>query len=170
MDNLLSINPGLAIWTVVSFLVFLFLLRKIAWGPILQALEKREKGIEEAIRSAEHSREEGGKILAEQKQELQKARDEARGIVTEATADAGRRGDELIALAKKEAEGLLERARTEIRFEETQAVDKVRHEAVDIALDAAKRLLGRTLTGEDHRRMVEEFIAESTKAAGEKNG
>ncbi len=75
----------------------------------------------------------------------------------------------MIAEAKKEAGSFLERARTEIRYEETQAVDKVRHEAVEIALEAAKRLLGRVLTGEDHRRMVEEFIAESTKAAGEKD-
>lgn len=169
MDNLLSINPGLAIWTVVSFLLFFLLLRKFAWGPILRALDLREKRIHDAIESAERSREETEKVLEAQKAELVKARSEARGIVDEASTDADRRGEEILAEARKESEGLLERARREIRHEESQAVDRIRREAVDIALEAATRLLGRSLTEADHRKMVERFIAEATKAAGEKN-
>jgi F-type H+-transporting ATPase subunit b len=168
MDKLLSINPGLVIWTVVSFLLFLALLRKFAWGPILQALERREKRIDDAIRTAESSRDEAEKVLAEQRADLEKAREEARGVIAEATSDARTRSEEILADSRKEAEGLLERARTEIRREEGQAIDRVRREAVDIAIEAAERLLGRAVGDADHRKMVEEFIAEATEAAGEK--
>lgn len=168
MDNLLSINPGLAIWTVVSFLAFFLVLRKFAWGPILQALDRREKRIHDAIESAEKSREESARVLEDQKRELVKARDEAKRIIDEATSDASRRGEEIAAESRKEAESLLERARREIRSEEAHAVDRVRREAVDIALEAATRLLERSLNEADHRRLVEGFIADATKAAGEK--
>ncbi|MFH1277098.1 MAG: F0F1 ATP synthase subunit B [Candidatus Eisenbacteria bacterium] len=169
MDNLLSINPGLAVWTVVSFLLFFLLLRKFAWGPILQALDRREKRIHDAIESAERSRKEAEKILEVQRAELAKARGEAKAIVDEATSDAGHRSEEILAETRKESERLLERARREIHHEETQAIDHIRRDAVDIALEAATRLLGRSMTEADHRRMVEQFIADATKAAGEKN-
>jgi len=168
MDKLLALDPGLAIWTVISFLFFLLLLWKLAWGPILQALDRREKRIDDAIASAEKAREDGEQILARQKEELAKARDEARAIVNEATSDAGKRGEEIVLQARQESEKLLERARREIKSEEVQAVSRVRQEAVDIALDAAGRLLGRTISGDDHRRMVENFIAEMNDVAGEK--
>jgi F-type H+-transporting ATPase subunit b len=164
MDQLLSINPGLAIWTVVSFLALLLLLRKLAWGPILAALERREKRIEDAIGGAERSRDEAGRILEEQKETLKKAKEEARAMIAEATADAARRGEEIVAESRREAERLLERARTEIRGEEAQAIDRVRREAVELALDAAERLVGRSMETADHRRIVEEFISESAKA------
>jgi len=167
MDKLLSVSPGLAIWTVVSFLFFVFLLRKFAWGPILEALDRREKRIHGAIEAAEKSRAEAGKILEEERAALDAARAEAKGIVAEATADAGRRTEVILAEARKEAGKLIERARLEIRREEAQAIEHVRTEAVEIALEAATRLIGRSMAGDDHRRMISEFIAEATKAAGE---
>jgi F-type H+-transporting ATPase subunit b len=166
MDKLLSVNPGLAIWTIVSFLAFFLILRRVAWGPILQALDRREKRIREAIESADKARADAERVLAEQQESLKEAREEARAILAEATADAERRGAELFAESRKEAERLLDRARAEIRSEETQAVERVRREAVDIALDAASKLIERSMTDADHRRLVEGFVAESTKATG----
>ena len=167
MDTLLRVDPGLAIYTVVSFLLFVLLLRRFAWKPILNALERREKRIGKAIESAEAAKEDAEKALAEQREELKKARDEARGLIAKATADAERRGDEVVLRARQEAESLLERARAEIKNEEKEAVKRVRQEAVDIALEAASKLLERTLGDEDHRRLVREFIRETeTKAGG----
>ncbi|RPJ43441.1 MAG: ATP synthase F0 subunit B [Candidatus Latescibacterota bacterium] len=168
MDKLLSVNPGLAIWTIVSFLAFFFLLRRVAWGPVLQALERREKRIQDAVESAEAAQGEASRLLAEQKEALKGARDEARAVIAEAASDAERRGGEILAESRKEAERLLERARAEIRSEETQAVERIRREAVDLALGAAAKLIERSMTDADHRRLVEAFVAESTKAAGGK--
>ncbi|MBM3320097.1 MAG: F0F1 ATP synthase subunit B [Candidatus Eisenbacteria bacterium] len=165
MDKLLSISPGLAIWTVVSFLAFFFLLRKIAWGPVLQALERREKRIFDAIEAAERAKEETARVLEQQAEALTRAREEARRIVAEAAAEAGARGEEILAGSQREAERLLERARVEIRSEEAQAVDRVRREAVDLALEAAAKLIGRAMSEADHRRHVEEFVAEATRSA-----
>jgi len=163
MENLLSISPGLAIWTIVSFLLFLLILRRFAWKPILRALERREVRIQDAIETAERSRGESEKILAEQKEVLKGAREQARTTVADASAEAEKQGEEIVQRARKEAEALLERARSEIRQEEAQAIGNVRREAVEIALQAAARLLRRKMDDADHRRLVEEFIAESAK-------
>jgi len=166
MDNLLSISPGLAIWTVVSFLLFVILLRRFAWGPILKALERREERIAGAIESAEKSRDESARLLEEQKEALRAAREEAREMTARANAEAEKRNAEIAARARAEAEEMIDRARAEIRREEGLAVERVRREAVDIALEAAGRLMERNMDGEDHRRMVEEFIARTAGETG----
>ncbi len=166
MDSLLSIEPGLAIYTVVSFLLFLLLLRRFAWTPILKALERRERRITEAIESAEKAKEDAERIVSEHKEALAEARQEARGLISKAAAEADRKGEEMVLRARKEAEALIERARAEIKSEEADAIKRVRREAVDIALEAASKLLERSLGDEDHRRLVERFIRETEEQAG----
>ncbi|MFH1682105.1 MAG: F0F1 ATP synthase subunit B [Candidatus Eisenbacteria bacterium] len=165
MDKLLSINPGLAIWTVVSFLFFFFLLRRLAWAPVLQALERREKRISDAIETAEKARAESERTLEEEREALKRAREEGRAIIAGATADAAARSEEILSESKRAAEKLLERARAEIESAETRAVDRVRREAVDVALGAAAKLLGREMDEADHRRLIEEFVAEATESS-----
>lgn len=158
MDNLLTINPGLTIWTIVSFLIFVFILRKAAWGPMMKALDERERGIRESIEEAERNRDETEKILAEQKEVLRQGREEAREMIVEAKSAASKEGEKALERARREGDDLLERAKAEIRSEEQAAIENVRREAVDIALQAASRLIRKSLETPDHRRMVEEFI------------
>ncbi len=158
--DILSIEPGLMFWTVLIFLIFVFLLRKFAWGPIVTALDEREKNILDSIESAERSRDDGIKILAEQKDTLRKSREEAKSIIAEARAVAGKEGEKVLAKTRAEADQVLERAKAEIRNEEAQAVNRVREEAVDIAMSAAAKLIQRTLGEPDQRRLVEEFISQ----------
>ncbi len=159
MDNLLAINPGLMIWTIVSFLIFVFLLRKLAWGPIMSGLDMREKGIRDSIEQAERNREESEKILDEQKEALRRTHEEAKEMIARSRDSAEKEGNRIIEKARKEGDDLIERARAEIRSEERRAVEEVRRQAVDIALDAAGRLIRKSLETEDHRRIVEDFIA-----------
>ncbi|MBN1827178.1 MAG: F0F1 ATP synthase subunit B [Candidatus Eisenbacteria bacterium] len=166
MDNLLNISPGLAIWTIVSFLLFVILLRWFAWGPILRALERREERIAGAIESAERSRDESARLLEEQKKALDAAREEVRAMNARAKAEAEKRSEEIAERARAEAEEMIERARSEIGREEGLAIERVRREAVDIALEAATRLMERAMDDDDHRRMVEEFIARTAKEPG----
>ena len=158
MDSLLNIEPGLMVWTIVSFAIFVFLLRKFAWGPIMSALDQRERNIRESIDSAERNREESEKLLAQQMEALRQGREEARELIAQATSTAGREGEKVVERARKEGNGLIERARAEIRAEERAAVERLRRDAVDIALEAASKLLERSMESADHRRMVKEFI------------
>lgn len=160
MDSLLTINPGLTIWTIVSFLIFVLILRKAAWGPIMTALDQRERGIRESIDEAARNRDESEMILAEQKEALRQGREEARELIAEARLNAAREGEKIMDRARSEGEGLLERAKAEIRAEEQRAINHVRKEAVDIALQAASRLIQKSLETPDHRRMVEDFISQ----------
>ncbi len=159
MGSILSIEPGLMIWTIVSFLIFMLILRKAAWGPIVTALDQRERGIRESIEEAARNREESEKILAEQKEALKQGREEAREVIAEAKNIAAGEGEKILDSARIEGEKLIERAKAEIKAEEQQAIEHVRREAVDIALEAASRLLQKSLDAPDHRRMVEDFIS-----------
>lgn len=158
MDGLLSINPGLMVWTIVSFVIFFALLTKFAWGPIMKSLETREKNIRESIESAERAKEEGEKVLAEHKAALQNAREETRQMIADAKAIGEEERAKIVEKAQTEGAALLERAKAELRGEEAAAIQRVRKEAVDLALGAASRLLERSLNEGDHRNMVEDFI------------
>ncbi len=158
MDGLLSINPGLMVWTIVSFVIFFSLLTKFAWGPIMKALETREQNIRESIESAERAKEEGEKVLAEHRAALQSAREETRQMIADAKAIGEEERAKIVEKAQTEGAALLERAKAELRGEEAAAIKRVREEAVDLALGAASRLLERSLNESDHRIMVEDFI------------
>lgn len=167
MDGLLSINPGLTVWTIVSFVIFFALLSKFAWGPIMSSLEKREANIRESIEQAERAKEEAEKILAEHKAALQGAREETRQMIADAKAIGEEERAKIVAKAQSEGASLLERAKNEIRGEEAAAIQRVREEAVDLALGAAGKLLERSLNEGDHRNMVEDFIKQVS--AGKKS-
>lgn len=158
MDGLLSINPGLMVWTIVSFVIFFSLLTKFAWGPIMTALETREKNIRESIESAERAKKEGEKVLAEHRAALQGAREETRKMIADAKAIGEEERAKIVEKAQTEGAALLKRAKAELRGEEAAAIQRVREEAVDLALAAASRLLERSLNESDHRNMVEDFI------------
>jgi F-type H+-transporting ATPase subunit b len=146
------------IWTIVSFVIFFALLTKFAWGPIMKALETREKNIRESIESAERAKKEGEKVLAEHKAALQGAREETRKMIVEAKAIGEEERAKIVEKAQTEGAALLKRAKAELGVEEAAAIQRVREEAVDLALGAASRLLERSLNDSDHRNMVEDFI------------
>lgn len=160
MEGLLSINPGLVFWTIVSFVLLVAVLGKFAWGPILKALEEREHKIAHAVRGAEEAREKAAALLAEQKALLVKAEAEADAVRDAARREAEARAAEMYAEAHKRAEGLLERARREIAGEQAQAIQSLRKEAAEIAIRAASRLLERNVNTEDNQRLVERFVSE----------
>lgn len=163
MDSILSVNPGLIFWTIVSFLLLLFLLGKMAWGPIVAALDRREKAIRDAVLAADNARTEAQRVIEENKQLLAKAADEANATREKAIRDAEARANAIFNEAQSKADAQIERARREIQLEEERAVAAVRKEAVDLSIEAASRLLGRTLNTDDNRRLVEQFLKEIEK-------
>ncbi len=156
--GLFSINPGLMIWTWVIFLLLLFVLRKWAWGPILGALEAREKRIQQALEGAAREREEAGRLLEEQRQLLDTSREQAQQILADGRKAAERLRWELLEEARSQKDQIVGRAKDEIERERDQALEALHREAVDLSIAAAGRVLERNLDAEDNRRLVEEYL------------
>jgi F-type H+-transporting ATPase subunit b len=156
--GLFSINLGLSIWTVVIFVSLLIVLRRFAWGPILNAVEAREKGIQDALDEARARQEDAEAILEEHKKQLADARREAQEIIGQGREAAERLRQEMDTKAREESELMLARARAEIEREKDAAVDAVRRESVDLALAAASKLLHEKLDGDQDRRLIVDYL------------
>lgn len=158
--ELLTPDVGLIFWTTVTFLLLVFLLGKFAWKPILKALEEREQRIRQAIEEAERLRADAQQHLEEQKRRLAAAHETTLRLIEEGKEKAEQVGAELLEKAQREAEAQLARARREIELARTQAVDRIRREAADLALHAAARVLERAVDESENRRLAEEYVAE----------
>jgi F-type H+-transporting ATPase subunit b len=161
VDNpLVQPDPGLFIWTILTFLILVFLLRKFAWGPLLEFLAAREKLIASAVENAEKARAELQNVQANTAGMLAEARREAGDLVTRARADADRFREDLRARAAAEAAALTRNAEQEIARATAQATEQIRREAVNLSVDIASRLVQRTLTPEDNERLIQDTIAQ----------
>lgn len=156
--GLLSIDTGLMVWTVLIFLIVLFVLYRAAFPKILGAVEAREQRIRELLESAARDREEAAALLAEQKRELEEVRARAHDLVNEGREAGERLREDVLAQARAERDEILERARRDIRAEMERAVEQVRADAVDLAIAAASRLVERNLDDEGNRRLVRDFL------------
>lgn len=158
--NILEVNPGLMFWTIVTFVALFLILKKFAWGPILEALEKREKTIKDSLDRAARARDEAQKILDEYNRRLEKAGAEAQRILDEGRSMGEEMKRDIVAKARTEAEEIVARGKNEIHLERDKAISEIRKHAVDLSLLAASRVVKKTLTEEDHRRIVLEAIDE----------
>jgi F-type H+-transporting ATPase subunit b len=164
---LFSVDPGLALWTIIVFLLVLWVLKRFAWGPILGALEAREAGIRKSIDGAASMRAEAESLLEEHRRQLADARRQAQEIVAEGRNAAERIGREVQEKARQEGERIVERARAEIEREKDAALAELRRESVDLALAAASRLLRERLDDDRDRALVKGFLAELETPAAE---
>ncbi|MBC8174193.1 MAG: F0F1 ATP synthase subunit B [Candidatus Marinimicrobia bacterium] len=159
MDNpLIRIDPGLFIWSIVSFLVLLGVLAKFVWKPLNEALDRRERRIRKSLEEAEQARKEMEKLHQKSEEIITKARGEAHSIVTESKAAAGRMKDELFRDAKEKANSILSDAEKQIQVEKDKAIQKVKKEVVDIALQVASKLIKKNLTKKDNQSIIEDSL------------
>ena len=159
MDNpLLRPDPGLFIWTILTFLVLLVALRKLAWGPLLAALESRQQAIKKSLDDAQQAKAELDRLHQESAQIVRQARAEAESIIVSSRADADRLREEMKQKAKAEAENIVKNAERQIQLETDRALQQIRHEAVDLSVMIASKLLQRNLTKEDNERLIEEAL------------
>jgi F-type H+-transporting ATPase subunit b len=159
MDNpLVQLDPGLFIWTIVTFLVLLTLLAKFAWGPLLAALESRQNAIRKSLDDAQQARQELERLNQESAQIIRQARVDAEAIVTKSRADADRQREELRQKARTEADGIVKNAERQIQLETQRALQQIRHEAIDLSVQIASKLLQRNLTREDNERLIEDAL------------
>jgi F-type H+-transporting ATPase subunit b len=157
---LVSPDVGLMIWTLVVFGLSMFLLGKLAFPRIAEALDRRQHAIEESIDTAERIRKEADEILAEYRERLAEARGQADEIVARARKTGEAAESELIAEARAKREEMMEQTRRDIEAETRRAILEIRAEVADLTVLATEKVTRKTLTDADHKRLVEEALAE----------
>jgi F-type H+-transporting ATPase subunit b len=164
--NVFDMNgAGNFIWTLVIFFAALPLMWKFVFGPISSALVERDAKASEAIHAAEAASEAAERSRAEVEIALGNANAEAKKIIAAATARAESRERDIVENAKKEAEAMVTSARNQIDAEREKAIAQIRSEVVDLSLKAATEVLGRTVGGDDDRRLVEDIVSASGSKA-----
>jgi F-type H+-transporting ATPase subunit b len=157
---LVSPNVGLMIWTLLAFLVAMFILRKFAWPAITEALDKRQRAIEESIEVAESTRTEAQQLLQEYRERLREARQQADEIVARARKAGEVHEREALEKAKVQREELLEQTRRDIDAETRRAIQEIRNEVADLTVMATEKVTRKSLDEGDQKRLVEEALRE----------
>ena len=158
-----DVRPGLIFWTLITFFIVAFLLRRIAWGPILKAVDAREKAITGSIEAAKRERAEAEKLLGEQKTAIAAARAEAAEMMRKNQADMERFREELMGKSRKEADELKNEARRTIEEDRNKAIAEIKRYAVALSLQVAEKLIEEKLDDTRHKQLAERFVDELGK-------
>ena len=156
MNPLVQPDPGLFIWTILTFVVLLVLLAKFAWKPLLQALEARQKTIAGALDDARKAKEELERVQQDAARMMVEARRDAEAFITKTRADADALREELKQQASAQATAIVRNAERQVQQEAARAMAQFRKEAVDLSFSIASKVLRRIVTPEDHQRLVDE--------------
>jgi F-type H+-transporting ATPase subunit b len=157
---LVSPNVGLMIWTLIVFTISLFILRKLVFPRIQDALDRRQHAIEEAIDAAEHTRVEADQLLAVYRERLTQAREQADEIVARARKAGEAAEAAALTEAKAKREEMLEQTKRDIQAETRRAIQEIRNEVADLTILATEKVTRKTLDEDDQRRLVEEALSE----------
>jgi F-type H+-transporting ATPase subunit b len=169
---LVSPNVGLMIWTLLAFGATLYLLNKLAFPRIAEALDRRRQAIEDSIEAAARSKQEADALLEEYRARLREAREQAEQITARARKAADALADDAKAQANRQREELLAATRRDIEAETRRALDEIRKEVASLTVIATEKVTRKSLTPDDHRRLIEEALHEVdfTALAGGKAG
>jgi F-type H+-transporting ATPase subunit b len=159
-NALIKVTPGLMIWTIVCFLLALFVLKKYAFGPIQKAIDDRRERIRDSIEEADRARDEARNLLEEHRKLIGKAKSDAEEIL----ADARRTSDAQRERVREETEAdrqrRLEDTKKQIAAETQRALDEIRAEVAELALVATAKVTGKVLDRDDHRKLIEDAIGD----------
>jgi F-type H+-transporting ATPase subunit b len=159
MDNpLVQTDPGLFIWTIVTFLVLLALLAKFAWRPLLLALETRQNSIRKSLDDAQQAKQDLERLNSESAQIVARARQDADAIITQSRSDGERLREEIRQKARAEADLIVKNAERQIQMETSRALEQIRHEAVELSVMIASKIIQRNLTKEDNQRLIDDAL------------
>ena len=164
INDWLMPNTGLTLWTIVTFLVLLFVLKWKAWGPLMEALDARSKQIEESLSKAEKVTADAEQQAAKNEEVLQAARKEAQDIVAQAREAGDKLKHKMETDGKEQYDGMLEKAKEQIDMEKQKALNEIKTTVVDIALKASEKVIKRNLNDEDNKKIVEDTVEEFKQA------
>jgi len=157
-NPLISVTPGLMIWTIVCFLIALFVLKRYAFGPIQKMIDSRREQIRRSLEEAEHARDEARRLLEEHKKLIGQARSEAEQILAEARRTGEAMEHRMREETETERQRRIEETRREISAETARALEKIRAEVADLTLEATAIVVGRKLDPETDRELITEAI------------
>ena len=157
-NPLIQVTPGLMIWTIVCFLISLYVLKRYAFGPIQKLIDERRARIRESIEEADHAREEARELLEEHRKLIGQAKGEAEEILLEGrkVADANER--RMREETEADRQRRLEDTRKQIEAETRRALERIREEVAELSLVAAEKVTRKSLDDADHRRLIEDAI------------
>jgi F-type H+-transporting ATPase subunit b len=158
----------LSIWTIVVFLVLLFVLGKFAWPMMMEGLEKREKAVASALEKAQHAQMEAERLKSELDLEYKQAHDKIRAMMDEARKAAQQNKEEMVAAGKAEIKEEKDRARRELETAHDQALQDLWKQSSQLATLISAKAIRRQLSEDDHRRLVDEALAELKQAANDR--
>ena len=157
---LITPNVGLMIWTLLLFGISLYVLAKVAFPRITEALDRRQHAIEDSIDHAERIRAEADDLLEQYRERLKESRQQAEDIVARARKSAEARENEAVEQAKARRDQLMEQTRKEIETETRRAIEDIRREVADLTVMATEKVTRKTLSEEDQQRLVQEALSE----------
>ncbi|HET7696503.1 MAG TPA: F0F1 ATP synthase subunit B [Vicinamibacterales bacterium] len=160
MNPLVQPDPGLYIWTIVTFLILLGLLARFAWRPLLDALEARQEVIRKSLDDARQARQELEQVKTEAARLMSEARSEANQIVSRTRSDAAAFAEEMKVKARADADALVKRAEREIEMQASRALENIRRETVELSVAIASKILRRDISKEDNERLLNDTLKE----------
>jgi F-type H+-transporting ATPase subunit b len=163
METLLTPDKGLIIWTIVSFLVLVWILGKVAWKPLLKALKDREDGIRKAIDDAAAARQGAEELKAQYERELASAQEKAAGFLLQARNESQKVREQMVREAEAEARRLTEQTRRQLEEEKVKISRELRQEVATLSVKVAEKLLQHSVTAKDQEALVQGFIKELDK-------
>jgi F-type H+-transporting ATPase subunit b len=158
--QIFEVNPGLFLWSVLTFVILMLLLYKFAFGPLIAMQKARQDEIHQSIVEAENLRDEAHALLADYKQQLASSRQEAEEILERARKVGESSKNELLEEARTQSERTLEKAREQIERETRQALVEIKKEVADLTVAAAEKVTKKSMTDADHLRLIKDSIAE----------
>lgn len=155
---MLQLDPGMIIWTWITFIVLVFVLYRVAWKPLVAMIEDREKAIEEGLTKAEKAKEEAESLLAVQKEKMKETQEEVRAILADSKKLAESTRDEIVNEAKQEANNIVERGKKDIERERQDAITNMKKDISSLIVNAASKLISANLDENKHRELIEDSI------------
>jgi F-type H+-transporting ATPase subunit b len=166
---MLELHTGLIAWTIVIFVLLLLILRKVAWKPIVGALEERTKLIKDSLEKAEAAQRAAENARAEYEAMMAKASKEAQELIARGRKAAEGTRDEIVAKAQFESEQLRQRTIREIDLARQKALEEIKHTAAQLSVDIAGKIIGRSLAAKDHQDLIRQALREMQVTGSEPN-
>ena len=157
-NPLVQLDPGLFIWTILTFIVLFLVLAKFAWKPLLAALKDREDQIKTALQDAEQAKDELDKITLKSEAITDKAREEAKVILLEAKASSEKIKQEMVSKATEEADKIRVEAENMIKIEKDKAVDEIKTKVVDLTFAITEKIIKKNISSKENKNLIEESL------------
>ncbi|MDZ7361254.1 MAG: F0F1 ATP synthase subunit B [candidate division KSB1 bacterium] len=166
---MLELHTGLIVWTIIIFLLLLFILRRVAWKPIVGALEERTKKIKDSLEKAEAAQRAAENARAEYEAMMAKASKEAQELIARSRKDAESARAKIVAGAQTESEQIKQRTLREIDLARQKALEEIKQTAAELSVSIAGRIIGRSLAMKDHQDLIRQALSEMHNLSGEPN-